>query len=376
MMTSRQRVTAALNHQQPDRVPIDIWGSASRLCNPLYFDVVRDQKWTDFGPFVSASRSGDYVDNRVADLVGADIRHIQFGKPKYFTPRVDAEGVEFNEWGVGFTKLAGEPMIAKVPFPTADLAAIDKHVWPNPRDPGRMAGVVAQARHWHENTEYFVATSSLVSGLMLDIGPYLRGFEDFFVDLYTEPEFAHALINKITDVLIEMHEYSLAPIAPYVGWVEFSSDHGMQDRLLVDPEIYREFFKGPYTRLFASIRKTAPNAKIWMHSCGAVRELIPDFIDMGVDVLNSLQPKAKGMDPYDLKREFGRDIVLHGGLDMQGALSGTRDEAIREARKCLDAFGPGGGYIFAPSNHFMQDIPLQNFYAVYETARKSEVRSQ
>jgi uroporphyrinogen decarboxylase len=109
-----------------------------------------------------------------------------------------------------------------------------------------------------------------------------------------------------------------------------------------------------------------------MHSCGAVRELIPDFIDMGVDVLNSLQPKAKGMDPYDLKREFGRDIVLHGGLDMQGALSGTRDEAIREAQKCLEAFGPGGGYIFAPSNHFMQDIPLQNFYAVYETARGNQ----
>lgn len=369
-MTPRERVEAALSHRQPDRVPLDVWGSASRLCNRLYLDVADDQGWTDLGPCVSASRSGDYVDQRVADLVGADIRHLSFGKPKFFAPRVDADGVEYNEWGVGFTKIAGEPSIARVPFPEPDLAALARHAWPNPCDPGRLAGVTAQARRWHEQSDTYVATSSLVSGLMLDIGPYLRGFEEFFLDLYLNPEFAHALIEKITDVLIELHRFALAPLAPYLGWVEFSSDHGMQDRLLCSPEIYREFFKGPYTRLFAEVRKVAPQAKIWMHSCGAVRDLIPDFIDMGVDILNSLQPRAAGMEHAALKRDFGRDIVLHGGLDMQGALSGTPAEAAAEARRCLDALAEGGGYIFAPSNHFMQDIPLANFYAVYEEARK------
>jgi uroporphyrinogen decarboxylase len=368
-MTSRERVQTALARRAPDRVPIDVWGSASRLCNLLYFDVANDQKWPDLGPFVSASRSGDYVDARVADLVGADIRHLVFGKPKYFAPRADPDGVEFNEWGVGFTKVAGEPAIARVPFPEPDAAALARHAWPNPRDPGRLAGVAEQARRWHEQSEFYVATSSLVSGLMLDIGPYLRGFEEFFLDLYLNPEFAHELIEKITDVLIEMHRYALAPVAPYVGWVEFSSDHGMQDRLLVSPETYREFFKKPYARLFAEVRKVAPHAKIWMHSCGAVRDLIPDFIEMGVDVLNSLQPRAAGMDHAALKRDFGRDIVFHGGLDMQGALSGTPEQAADEARRCLDALAAGGGYVFAPSNHFMQDIPLANFYAVYEVAR-------
>jgi len=366
-MTPRERVRAALAHRTPDRAPIDLWGSASRLCDKLYFEVVRDQGWKDLGKFVSASRSGNYMDERVSDLVGGDIRHIQFGKAKYFAPRV-VDGIEFNEWGVGFKKIAGEPMIASVPFTDADPALIDQHIWPNPQDPGRLAGVVDQARHWHENSDYFVATSSLVSGLSLDIGPYLRGFEDFFMDLYVNPEFAKKLIAKITDVLIEMHTYALTPIAPYVEWVEFSSDHGMQDRLLVSPEIYREFFKPEYKRLFDAVRKAAPNAKIWMHSCGAVRDIIPDFIDIGLDVLNSLQPRANGMDPYELKREFGRDIVFHGGLDMQGALSGTPEEARAEARKCLDAFNHDGGYIFAPSNHYMQDIPLANFYALHDVA--------
>lgn len=367
-MTSRERVRKALNHQTPDRVPIDVWGSASRLCDKLYFEIVRDQKWQDLGKFVSASRSGNYMDERVADVIGCDFRHIQFGKAKYFAPTVDADGVEFNEWGVGFKKVGGEPMIAKVPFMDADCSLIEKHRWPNPKDPGRMTGVVDSAKHWAENTPYFVGTSSLVSGLTLDIGPYLRGFEDFFVDLYVNPEFSKALIAKITDVLIEMHEYALKPIAPYIEWVEFSSDHGMQDRPLVAPEIYREFFKPEYKRLFDAVKTFAPNAKIWMHSCGAVRDLIPDFIDIGVDVLNSLQPRAIGMDPFELKKEFGKDIVFHGGLDMQGALSGTVQEARDEAKKCLDAFHHDGGYIFAPSNHFMQDIPLENFYAVYEVA--------
>lgn len=368
-MTSRERVQTALAHRAPDRVPIDVWGSASRLCNRLYFDLADDQGWTDLGPRVSASRSGDYVDQRVADLVGADVRHLVFGKPRHFAPSLDQDGIETNEWGVGFAKVAGEPAVARVPFPEPDIAALARHAWPDPRDPGRLAGVVEQARRWHERGDRFVATSSLVSGLMLDIGPCLRGFEDFFTDLYIHPAFAHALIERIADALIEMHRFALAPIAPYVGWIEFSSDHGMQDRLLVSPDIYREFFKPHYARLFAETRKVAPRAKIWLHSCGAARDLIPDFIEMGVDILNSLQPRAAGMDHAALKRDFGRDLVLHGGLDMQGALSGTPAQAADEARRCLDALSADGGYVFAPSNHFMQDIPLANFYAVYEVAR-------
>ena len=92
---------------------------------------------------------------------------------------------------------------------------------------------------------------------------------------------------------------------------------------------------------------------------------------MGVDILNSLQPKATGMDSFELKKEFGSEIVFHGGLDLQGGITGTKKEAIIEAKTRIDAFALNGGFIFAPSNHFMEDVSLENFYAVYETARKS-----
>ena len=107
-----------------------------------------------------------------------------------------------------------------------------------------------------------------------------------------------------------------------------------------------------------------------MHSCGSVRELIPDFIEMGVDILNALQPRAAGMDSFELKKEFGNELVFHGGLDIQGGITGSVEMAIKEAITRLKAFAPGGGYIFAPSNHFMQDVPLDNFMTLYETALK------
>ena len=133
------------------------------------------------------------------------------------------------------------------------------------------------------------------------------------------------------------------------------------------PTYTESFSKDP---VFSEVKKLAPNAKIFMHSCGSVRDLIPDFIDMGIDILNSLQPKATGMDSFELKKEFGTEIVFHGGLCLQGGITGTKEDAIDEAKRRIDAFAPGGGFIFAPSNHFMEDVSLENFYAVYNTARK------
>lgn len=369
-MKSRERVIASLEHRSPDRVPVDIWGSASRICNDLYFAIARDQGWADYGPRVSASRSGDYVDARVEELVQSDFRHTHIGKPKYFAPWRDAEGNEFNEWGVGFKSIDGKPTITVCPLAGKEVADIAAHTWPRVDDPGRRTGAEIQVRHWAESGEYFIGTTSVCSGLALDICPYLRGFEDFMMDLYVHPKFAHALIEKVTDVIIGLCVNYLQPIGPWIDWVEFSSDHGMQDGPWMRVDTYREFFKPHYIRLFEAVRQAAPRAKIWMHSCGAVRDYIPDFIEMGVDVLNSLQPKAAGMDSVGLKRDFGKDIVFHGGLDIQGGANGTVEDAITETRRCLDAFMPDGGYVFAPSNHYMEDIPLQNFYAIYETVQE------
>ena len=369
-MTGKERVERVLEHKEADRVPIDLWGSASRLCNKLYFEIVEREEWKELGPCVKASRSGDYVDYRVSDLIGSDFRHTNIGHPKYFTKYEDDAGNLINEWGYGTKEVAGSSIVSYHPLQDAGVEEIEKHPWPFIRDPARIEGLEEQVRGWVEEGKYYITSTTAVSGLMIDICPYLRGFEEFFTDLYINEEFAHKLIGKVTDVITELYCYYLEPIGKHLGWVEFSSDHGMQDRALISKELYRKFFKKPYARLFREVKKAAPGAKIWMHSCGSVRELIPDFIDMGVDILNALQPRAAGMDSFELKREFGNEIVFHGGLDIQGGITGSLDEAVEEAEKRIDAFAPGGGYIFAPSNHYMEDVPMENFFAVNETARK------
>ncbi len=374
-MTHKERVLTALMHREPDRVPIDVWGSASRICNELYFKIVQDQGWQGLGPVVKASRSGDYVDERVDVLLDSDFRHLDIGHPQNFTSRLTPAGDRMNEWGYGTREVHGSSVVCFSPLAAAtDVSAIDRHSWPCARDPGRIRGLADKARRFTETTDCFIGATTALSGMMLEYGQFLRGFEQFFMDLYVDEKFAHHLIGKIADVVTEMYLFYLEPIAPYVGWVEFSSDHGMQDRPLVSPDIYRKFFKGPYARVFRDVKKAVPQAKIWLHSCGSVRELIPDFIEMGVDVLNSLQPKAGGMDSLELKREFGSEIIFHGGLDIQqGGITGSVQEAVDEARRRIDAFARGGGYIFAPSNHFMQDVSLENFYAVYKVAREHGV---
>jgi uroporphyrinogen decarboxylase len=370
-VTHKERVEAALRHREPDRVPIDVWGSASRICNELYFKIVKHQGWEGLGPVVKASRSGDYVDERVDALVDSDFRHLDIGHPTNFVSRLTPQGDKINEWGYGTREVHGSSVVSFSPLAAAtDVAEIHNHPWPCVRDPGRIQGLAEKARRFAETTDCFIGATHAVSGMMIDIGPYLRGFEQFMMDLYLDERFSHHLIGRIADVVAELYRYYLEPIAPYVGWVEFSSDHGMQDRPIVSPEIYRKYFKGPYKRVFDAVKQAAPGAKIWLHTCGSVRELIPDLIEAGVDVLNSLQPKAAGMDSLELKREFGSEIVFHGGLDLQGGITGTVAEAETEARKRIDAFAKGGGYIFAPSNHFMQDVSLENFYAVYRVARQ------
>ena len=369
-MTHRERVLAVLSGREPDRVPIDLWGTASRICNQLYFDIVRRQGWTELGECVRASRSGDYVDYRVSDLIDADFRHTNIGHPRLFRGFTDDEGNAIGEWGYGTKMVSGHPTVTFHPLAEAEVSEIQRHTWPRIEDPGRIEGLEQQVRRWRETTDFAITSTAAISGLALDICPYLRGFEKFYMDFYLDPKFAHALIDKVTDLITELYLYYLQPIAPYLDWVELSSDHGMQDRPLVSREIYRRFFKQPYRRLFEAIRRAAPQARIFMHSCGSVRELIPEFIDIGLDILNALQPKAAGMDSYELKREFGRDLIFHGGLDIQGGITGSVEEAVEEAGRRIDAFAPGGGYIFAPANHFMQDVPIDNFFALYETARR------
>jgi len=369
-MTSRERVRQAINFKEADRVPMDLWGSDSRLNTNFYLRLAKEAGLDPLGERIRPGSTSEYEDYRLSDMIGSDFRHINIGHPDGFKSYVDEKGNNIDEWGVGRKIIANNPAFTLNPLAEATADDLKTYKWPNMSDPGRFRGLAEKARDWYENTDYAITATSATSGTIFEWCQYLRGFEQTLMDLYINEDFAHALIDKVTDLLIELNVNYVRTVGPWIEWIEFTSDWGTQNGPFISPECFHDFFLEPHRRLFKAVKEAAPNVKIFLHSCGSVRKLIPQFIDSGVEVLSALQPLAAGMDSYELKAEFGKSLVFHGGVDIQKAILSSTDVLEAECKKRLDAYAPGGGYVFSPSNHFQNDVPIQNFFDMYKFGKR------
>ncbi len=369
-MTSRERVKKAINFQEPDRVPMDLWGSDSRLNTNFYLRLAQEINLDPLGERIRPGSTSEYEDYQLSDMIQSDFRHINIGKPDGFKSYVDDDGNIIDEWGVGKKIIGSHPSFTLHPLAEATEEDLETYNWPNMSDEGRFRGLAEKAKDWYENTDFAITATSATSGTIFEWCQYLRGFEQFLMDLYIEPEFAAALINKVTDLLIELNVNYVKTVGPWIEWIEFTSDWGTQNGPFISPDLYKEFFLEPHQRLFSAIKKATPNVKIFLHSCGSVRSLMPLFVESGVEILSALQPLAAGMDSAELKAEYGDKIVFHGGVDIQEALPGTTEQLEAECKKRIEQFSPGGGYIFSPSNHFQNDVPVQNFFDMYKFGAK------
>ncbi len=369
-MTSRERVRMVLNGEIPDRIPMDLWGTDSRMNTDFYLAVAKHLGFQQLGERIRPGSTSEYEDYRISDLIGSDFRHINIGRPDGFKSYKNEDGSTIDEWGVGRKLIGLHPSLSHHPLANATLEDLEAHPWPVIQDEGRIRGLAERAKYWYEMTDYAITATSATSGTIFEICQYLRGIEQFFIDLYDDPDFAHKLIEIVTNKLIELNVYYLQPIAPYIEWLEFASDFGTQRAPFISPSIFEEFFLEPHKKLFEACKTAAPNVKIFLHSCGSVRPLMPYFIDMGVDIQSALQPAAEGMDSEALKKDFGHKLIFHGGVDIQYALTGSLEDTEAEVKKRMDAFGQNGGYIFSPSNHFQIDVPIENFFHMYEVGKK------
>ncbi len=200
----------------------------------------------------------------------------------------------------------------------------------------------------------------------------LRGLERWLLDLAADPEFAHALMRKLTDLMIGGLIPYLAEVGPYIDLITFSDDLGSQRAPLISPKMYRRMVKPYQAELLAAI-KAHSRARIFFHSCGDVYPLIGDFVEIGVDVLNPVQVSAGAMaDTARLKREFGRRITFCGGIDTQWALPHGSPEDVRaEVRRRIADLAPGGGYILAAVHCIQPDVPPENVLAMFDEAREA-----
>ena len=378
-VTSRERVRAALAHREPDRVPFDLGGTrvtgihvrAYGRLRPALGLEPREPRVADITQQLAE------VEPDVLDALGADVRLVSPRGGSGYRREIREEGghrVFTDEWGVGRRMPIDGGMYYDSFAPPlggdVDAAAVDAYAWPDAGDPARYEGMAEEARRYAEDEGRAVGIGSICGGLTEGLFK-LRGFEDGYMDLAGDPDLARRVMERVLAVKLAYWERVLPLIGDRADVLVEADDLGGQDRTLFSPATYRELVKPLHRELFDYLHART-SARVFFHTCGAVRALIPDLIEIGVDILNPVQVSAKGMDTAELKREFGHDIVFWGGgVDTQRVLgAGTPDEVRTEVRRRVGDLAAGGGFVFAAVHNIQPNVPAENIIAMRAALRE------
>jgi uroporphyrinogen decarboxylase len=398
-MNHRDRVLAALRHEEPDRVPIDFGGTVNSTISAMDYQALRQRLGLE--PSVTQVQDVDQymalIEEDVRQALGVDVVPVFHeplewrtdtlpdGSPALFPARfrpqvledgsqviLDAAGhiaLKMPQGGYYFDRVRS-PLAAAKTVKEIDecLARIENYDKPAHLDRS-YESLAEEARDLRANTDYLLV--GFFGGHILQAAQSLRGWEAFLMDLLTNRPFAEALLDRLADANVRRFERYAETVGRYVHVVHFEEDLGMQDRALLRPSLYREVVKPYHARVFRFAKATC-DAYLLLHSDGAIAPLIPDLIDMGVDALNPIQVSAAGMDTRVLKREFGQDIAFWGGgCDSQAVLPfGTPQQVADEVKRRIDDLAPGGGFVFSSIHNVQAGVPTENTIAMFETARE------
>jgi uroporphyrinogen decarboxylase len=367
-MTHRERAMTAIDHKEPDRVPIDLGGTGGLIVDSVYFEVCRLLGLNEkIEPYRSGS-SANYYDERILDTFDVDFRHVWLASPDKPKSLRHPDGTVTDDWGITWSAEGSYPVC--FPLQGKPEQEIMGYQWPDPKNWDTSA-LRERARYLYEKTDYAIIAKAVQDGGgVFERSYYLRTMDDLFVDFFENEDMVFFIINKIADIEIQLWDMFLDAVGPYVQIVQRATDLGTQTGLFISPDLFRKFFKPAEDRIYRFIKSKAPHVKIWFHSCGAIEPLINDFLDLGIDILNPVQPLCTGMDSLVLKKKYGDRLCFHGGIDLQKALPGTKEDTIAEVKRRIQAFAPGGGYILAPANHIQKDTAGENVIALYEYAKK------
>ena len=344
-MTSRQRVRAALAHDQPDFTPCDYFGTPE----------IRDGLEQHFGV------SGD---NALRQRLGCDICYVN---PPYAGPAYQHfdDGSFIDEWGVRRRPMPNhygeyaEPVGRPYAWTTVEEA--EQFAWPDP-DWFDYDAIPALCDQFPNSS---VATGGFWVQDFINRVAMGRGVEQVLLDIATEDPVYLYLVEQRHQFYLRQVERTLEAAGGRIDLVLCGDDFGSQRGPLISPASFEKLFAPKKKELFDLVHSYA--AKVTHHCCGSCRKLIPQFIGCGMDALQTIQPQAAGMNPYELKAEFAGQIVLHGAVDVQGWLQrATPAEIGREMNHLMDEVGRGGGFILAPCHHIQPDTPLENVLAMYD----------
>ena len=393
----RERILAAINRQQPDRVPIDLGGMRSTTIMGMAYARLKEYLGLEegdiyvFDPYLQLA----YVEEPVRQRFGADVvmlndnllrnwRNYQLpdGTPAktcaHFRVESDELGGEYSLEDDGrktWYRPPGGLYFDPVYFPLAEAeseADLDHYKLSIVHDE-TLVRLQKEARRLYEQTDYAIMAST--GGSFLEAGQWLRGYEKWMMDLAGNRGFAEALLDRVLANHLTNARLILEAVGDYIQIIEMDDDLGAQLGPQIRPRMYYELIQPRQKALWSSIHALKPHLSVFLHSCGGIYDLIPGLIDAGLDILNPVQISARGMQPERLKKAFGDRLCFWGGgCDTQHVLPfGTPQEVYDHTRQNVEIFKPGGGFVFSQVHNIQVNVPPENIVAMFEAVRDAGV---
>jgi uroporphyrinogen decarboxylase len=370
MLNSRERVLCALNHEEPDRVPIFFGTSGATTMLAPGYELLKAYLGITRATTVFW-RGLQYVlmDEEALAWSGSDGRPLLAGPAPAPLARDISADAYVDGWGSLWERRPGVIYYEVVdsPIRTATIDDLDRYPWPDLAHPSRFAGLRERAKAIRDAGFAVVALSGVSPWEQAYVS---RGVERALYDLAGDPDFILALMRKITDLMKAGVIGLLEEAGDYIDVLITGDDLGMQKAPMMSPKMYRRMIKPFHAEIFQEIKKRT-KAKVFYHSDGNIYSLLDDLIEVGIDLLNPVQVNAGDMgDTARLKREFGDRLSFCGAIDTGWVLPhGAPDDVRAEVRRRIKDLGPNGGYILASVHCIQPDVPLENIIAMLDEAK-------
>jgi len=372
-LNSRERLLVALNHREPDRVPIDLGGTptstiSARAHESLKAHLGIQSPTRMMSPiFLTA-----YPDEEIVRRFGVDVKMVTANPPAEFELHPTPEGKIADEWGVVYqwNEEAQTHFVVEREAPLHRVTTpeeVEKHPWPDPTDPSRYRGLKEIAKRYQEEGYGVMASAPL---MVMTQTQGMRGLEQFMMDSVLNPSLLEYMMDKILGIQLEMTRHLLEEIDPHMDVIVIGDDLSHQRGITYSPDMYRQLFKPRHRKIMRVLKEEFGDAKVLYHCCGGVEPLLPDLIDLGIDAINPVQVSAKGMgDTKRLKAKYGRHLTFWGGIDTQWILPfGTPVEVRNEVRRRIEDLAQDGGFVLGAVHNLRPEVKPENICALYAAA--------
>lgn len=408
-MKSRERVKLVINHKEADRIPIDLGSMRSSGISTITYNNLKGKlgKDKDLSRMYDFIQQLAYPEKEIMEMFHIDV--IDAGQaflkednnwchwtlndnskcliPKFLNIELNSNSNVFLKNNDGFIlgkKPKASLYVDQIYWIYKDLNSIpetftdvdlDKHMWAIPSPPWHLdifnnddfKIFKNNIKNLYEDTDYSILLS--LGCNLFETGNFLRSMDNFLCDIYLDKNGTTRLLDKLVERNLKKIERVIEGVSEYIDILMFGDDLGGQDAPLMSPEVFREIFKPQYKRMWDYVHDNS-NCKVFLHSCGSIYRLIPDLIDVGLDILNPVQTSAREMEPERLKKEFGKDITFWGGgCDTRDVLPNKTPKEIKEhVKERIEIFSKGGGFVFNQVHNILADVPPENVIAMLEAA--------